>query len=266
MCLREQQLGLENILCRIDEPVCMINVDTSGNETLYFYHYDGLGSVIALSDTSGNIVGQYAYTPFGLPTITTTSGYTSPGNPYMFTGRRYDPETGLYYYRARMYSPTLGCFMQPDPIGYSDGMNIYTYCGNNPINWIDPSGLFQFGHRPLGYAPWVQNFTWFLYPKECVDQNPNEKVEDRSEYTMRGKIYDDVLMRQAEENVNSRWDDKNNPEYEGYSNYTHNCQHYCDDLRKEYKRLYRELSKEEKREVKQRIKEIKRKRKTNKNV
>lgn len=66
----------------------------------------------------------------------------STGNPYRYTGRRYDPETGLYYYRARMYSPELGRFLQPDPIGYADGMNMYAYVGNNSINMVDPMGLW----------------------------------------------------------------------------------------------------------------------------
>jgi RHS repeat-associated protein len=69
----------------------------------------------------------------------------------MFTGRRYDPETELYYCRARMYNPTIGRFLQPDPIGYGDGMNIYAYCGNNPINYIDPWGLADLRiHPPVG--------------------------------------------------------------------------------------------------------------------
>ncbi len=92
----------------------MINVDNSV-EPCYFYHYDGLGSVVALSNTNGVIVEQYSYDAFGSATITTTPGYTSPNNPYMFTGRRYDPETGLYYYRARYYAPKLARFLQPDP-------------------------------------------------------------------------------------------------------------------------------------------------------
>ena len=135
----------------IDESIAMINVD-AGVETWYFYHYDGLGSVVALSKyntgtSQVEIVERYSYDAFGTTTITTTSGCTSPGNPYMFTARRLDPETGLYYYRARIYSPALGRFLQPDPIGYADGMNMYAYCGNNPVNYIDPWGLKAKGNK-----------------------------------------------------------------------------------------------------------------------
>jgi RHS repeat-associated protein len=59
----------------------------------------------------------------------------------LFTGRYYDAETGLYYYRARVYNPYIGRFMQTDPSGYSGGINLYAYCGNNPIMLVDPYGL-----------------------------------------------------------------------------------------------------------------------------
>ncbi len=64
-------------------------------------------------------------------------------NRFLFTGREFDKETGLYYYRARYYNPTIGRFLQTDPIGYEDGLNMYTYCSNNPSAFSDPSGLYR---------------------------------------------------------------------------------------------------------------------------
>ncbi|HTQ13085.1 MAG TPA: RHS repeat-associated core domain-containing protein [Rhizomicrobium sp.] len=61
-------------------------------------------------------------------------------HPYRYVGMRYDPETGLYYDRARMYSSALGRFMQVDPVGYKDDLNLYAYVGNDPNDRADPTG------------------------------------------------------------------------------------------------------------------------------
>jgi RHS repeat-associated protein len=116
----------------IDEPVAMYAVGSGW----YYYHYDGLGSVAALSDSSGNIVEQCSYDVFGEPNC-----ISGVGNPYKFTGREYDAETGLYYYRARYYSPELGRFLERDPVGYLSDLNLYRYVKNNPLKWVDPLGL-----------------------------------------------------------------------------------------------------------------------------
>ena len=112
----------------------------------FYFHADGLGSVVALSDRDGRTVETYRYDVFGRTVVYDGDGRrpraaSAVGNPYFFTGRRLDFETGLYYYRARMYSPNLGRFLQTDPIGYADSINWYAYCGNNPVVFVDPLGL-----------------------------------------------------------------------------------------------------------------------------
>jgi RHS repeat-associated protein len=64
-------------------------------------------------------------------------------NLYTYTAREYDSETGLYFYRARYYDPRAGRFLTKDPIGFAGGFNQYAYVENNPVNWVDPWGLWH---------------------------------------------------------------------------------------------------------------------------
>jgi RHS repeat-associated protein len=128
-----------NILARythgsgVDEPLIMRRDGAS-----YYYHADGLGSITHITDAAGNIVQSYVYSAFG--EIVTQDG--SLPNSYTYTGREHDPESGLYYYRARYYDAKVGRFLQTDPIGYAGGdVNMYAYVANNPVNWVDPTGL-----------------------------------------------------------------------------------------------------------------------------
>ena len=103
----------------------------------YFYHADGLGSIVSLTDQRGAVVQSYDYDSFG--NMQRHGGEVK--QPYGYTGREWDKELGLYYYRARYYDPVVGRFIGKDPIGLRGGINLFAYVGNQPVDWIDPFGL-----------------------------------------------------------------------------------------------------------------------------
>jgi len=106
--------------------------------TLEYYHTDHHGSVVAMSDATGNPAAgenQYSYDAYGVSSMATT------GQPFRYVGMYLDAETGLYQDRARVYSTRNGRFLQNDPVGYKDDLDLYTYVADDPADHVDPSGL-----------------------------------------------------------------------------------------------------------------------------
>jgi len=179
--------------------------ERKGWKTLY-YHYDGLGSVTALTDEGGRVIQRYNYTPFG---TLVPHGITPPylafvkrgwemflpaakTNTITYTGREYEPDSGLYYYRARYYDSRAGRFISVDPLcrlkpgvggcggcgggrtslGIPVHFHPYTYVGNNPINNIDPLGLAGCTYSITGFELKCDGITCYA---TSGNNNPDEQ-------------------------------------------------------------------------------------------
>lgn len=137
----------------VDEP--LVWYEGSGTSDRRWLHADERGSIVAVTNASGVATSINSYDEYGVP---------AAGNVgrFQYTGQAWLPEISMYYYKARMYAPGLGRFLQADPIGYGDGLNIYGYVAGDSVNFVDPGGLGSWVARTncSGWEPGTCWTTW----------------------------------------------------------------------------------------------------------
>ena len=124
---------------------------------MYFYVRDALENILGIIDKNGNLVVQYAYNAWGKPESTTGTLATTVGeyNPFRYKGYYFDRETGMYYCHTRYYVPEWCRWLNADNIAYirpdnAQQMNLFAYCGNNPISFWDPEGTKKTNWKAIG--------------------------------------------------------------------------------------------------------------------
>lgn len=169
---------------------------SGGNQKEYFYAKDVQGSITNITDNTGACVQSYDYTDFG---ETAQRIATDFENEICYTGGIYDELTGLYYLNARYYNPDEGVFLSQDTYRGTEKnaecWNLYAYCANNPINYVDPSGhtasLIQSGQ----YLPAE---AWESIKKIEKDSNSNNKNnKKKNKLTKVQKLFVAVIAGEA---------------------------------------------------------------------
>lgn len=133
----------------------LLSLDQGGQN--YAYLYDGRGNVTALIDSTQAISATYNYDAFG--NLLAKTG--SLDQPYQFSTKSYNDKTGLSFYGYRFYSPVTGRWINRDPLGEQGGINLYGFVLNDPVNLVDPDGLWQLtiggGWGLAGYVTFGNN-------------------------------------------------------------------------------------------------------------
>lgn len=118
------------------------------NDIKFIYERNILGDIIRIYNSeTGEIVGEYAYDGYGNHSIIKNVDGIATLNPFRYRGYYFDNESNLFYLNSRYYDPEVGRFISLDIIsildetrGQINGLNLYMYCADNPISYIDPSG------------------------------------------------------------------------------------------------------------------------------
>ena len=161
-----------------DEPVAVkVHGEGAG---IYYYINDHLGTPQQLIDAAGMLVWQASYDPFGQAVVDPAS---TVENNLRLPGQYFDEETGLHYNWHRYYDPSMGRYLTPDLIGLAGGINLYSYAGQNPINFTDPYGLFRW-YGYWGGPNWTGG-----YEKSWDEMTPTEQRKARDPVDKQDQSY-----------------------------------------------------------------------------
>ena len=214
--------------------------------------YDQVGSLRVVADAGGNVIKEVLYDPFG--------GIIEDSNPGLcipigFAGGLHDRDLGFVRFGWRDYDTFTSRWTAPDPLGDEGGdPDWYGYCLDDPVNGVDPLGLFKFGKRGLGELPLLGIFsnnpiddatnTELAHEHGLFEDGSKEDIgffqdgvrpdtkKNLDRYEMEDKRYDDDLMRESLSKV----------EPGKYKKLTNNCQDFTEQLRKQYKKTARNWS------------------------
>ncbi len=150
----------------------LLNLKQDGQD--YSYLYDGKGNVMALIDSDQQVVTSYRYDEFGKP----IKKAGSLDQPYRFSTKQYDEPTGLSIYPFRFYNPAIGKWMTRDPLGEAGGINLYNFTSNNPVNIVDPLGLFAPAIPYAAYGIGLLSAATIAYLKSPEGQAALKDIND----------------------------------------------------------------------------------------
>ena len=189
------------------------------NNAYYHFQKNLQNDIIAIYNESGIKVAAYEYDAWGNHTITLDTNSIGSLNPFRYRGYYYDEETQLFYCNSRYYSPELCRWISPDSIEYLDpesinGLNLYAYCYDNPVNMSDPSGndailitdyeWLDGGLPILGHSALIvedEDGIWWLTE---LSGSINDKTTAKVVVKMIG-TYEDVLNYERFQNGNDLW-------------------------------------------------------------
>ena len=225
------------------------------NGRIFVPIYDAYGDIVEYRSADGSLVASYVYDSFGL--ILAKSGPFADSFRFRHATKCFDAATGIYYYIKRFYSPIIRRWLNRDPIEERGGLNLYAFCRNNALSFVDKDGQAYFAKRALSRSSWKKNLSqnslldplniewsheqlFFGTPDKPLDdfgyfddgKVKSDPLRDWYNYVVTDSGYDDCVMRKAVAQVTP-----NKYNFVGFLPFRDNCQSYAQKLRKKYAEL-----------------------------